>query len=212
MLFVNTGWLDRVGDLKYENDTLSWRLPHQLNTSQTIVYDIVVKATDQSHEQPIAEYNYTETYLNLSGRIDEGVTYNASVWPINAVGRGKESSVEVFIDTQHESSVTPRESCDTPPHEACDTPREACDTSCESCDTPREACDTPRDSCDTPCELCWDVIVNINTYVYVSGWLQCKWAWSVCFNCLLNVCLYIYFQNLVDSNNSSATELPISQI
>ncbi len=103
-MFAYTGLLEQVIDLKYihENQSLSWTPPLQLNTSQTIMYHVVViaKATDQSHEQIIENGTHTETYLDLSGRIDEGVTYNASLWPMNAVGRGKESSVEFVLESR----------------------------------------------------------------------------------------------------------------
>ncbi len=93
---VFTGLLGPVHWLKFNpgNQTLSWDPPFQFNTSETIVYGILVtKVTEQSHDSIIVKYNYTETSLDLSTTIEGDVIYNASVWALNVVGKGEETSL-----------------------------------------------------------------------------------------------------------------------
>ena len=99
-LSVITGGLGPVLDLYFwqRSRSLSWTPPFQLNTSERIVYSItVVKVTEGLHgfeEFP----NHTDTFLKLDGKVEVGHHYNASVVPVNAVGRGEATSLSFHME------------------------------------------------------------------------------------------------------------------
>lgn len=96
-----TGVLGQVTQLQFlkDNQTLMWEEPFQLNTSESILFNINITKIS---EEPGVEFNaaaieisnHTDTYLDLRGRMVEGSSYKASLRAVNVVGEGEEASLK----------------------------------------------------------------------------------------------------------------------
>ena len=101
-MFVTSGLMDSVGDLSYNNDSkiLEWKEPYHLNTSDTIIYKIrVAQLHDPSDmntgDTTVLDNTTNNTFIDLTGPVDDHFSYTVSVWAVNIVGQSEAAVIQI---------------------------------------------------------------------------------------------------------------------
>ena len=83
------------------NKTLGWGEPYHLNTSDKISYEVLVTLLPDHIGHPYSNLTLTtnNTFIDLTGRVDDHFSYTVSVRAVNVVGKSKAAVIPISSTT-----------------------------------------------------------------------------------------------------------------